>query len=245
MVDVHHLVIRFQPYERTPYSVGAVYLVCLNLPPEARYEEENMILVCVLPGGSEKAQDLNNLLEPMVDELLCLWKGTRFSTPDHPDGVKVRAALHIISCDLPGGRKVCGFASASRRCSRCTMQFDYYDTGIQKKVKSGARLVGHATVMRWDYSGPHADSKDRTKAEVDRLERQYQQLKTKTARQAFFSQNGVKRSILSKLPYFDRVTNLVVPHTLPCLLFVVFAVNCACEYSESSTRQMFSFTHEG
>lgn len=40
----------FQPFKYAPYSVGAIYLVILNLPHEDHFKEENMILVGLIPG---------------------------------------------------------------------------------------------------------------------------------------------------------------------------------------------------
>ena len=71
-----------------------MYLTILNLPPEQRFREENIILVSVLPGGQEGAQDLNKLLEPTIAELLKMWKGVKFGV--HGEGERVvRAALFL------------------------------------------------------------------------------------------------------------------------------------------------------
>ena len=56
------------------YSLGALYLTIL-LPPEMRHKHENVILVGLIPGPHEPSHDLNSYLEPLVQDLLCLWKG--------------------------------------------------------------------------------------------------------------------------------------------------------------------------
>ena len=43
----------FQPFSHVTDSVGALYMVILNLPRELRYKRENMILVGIIPGPRE------------------------------------------------------------------------------------------------------------------------------------------------------------------------------------------------
>ena len=52
----------FQPFTHTQYSVGAMYLVVLNLPREERYKIENVILIGVIPGP----KTMNSYIAPMV-----------------------------------------------------------------------------------------------------------------------------------------------------------------------------------
>jgi hypothetical protein len=54
--DVYELALQlnadaFQPYRKSQYSMTAVYAVVLNLPREIRYQEENIILLALIPGG--------------------------------------------------------------------------------------------------------------------------------------------------------------------------------------------------
>lgn len=43
----------FNPYDDTAYSVGAVYLVVLNLPRLERFKIQNVILAGMMPGPHE------------------------------------------------------------------------------------------------------------------------------------------------------------------------------------------------
>ena len=59
----------FQPFSDRQFSQGAVYLSIMNLPRSQRFLRDNIILVTTLSSsGSERNQDLNHLLEPMVDD---------------------------------------------------------------------------------------------------------------------------------------------------------------------------------
>ena len=112
----------FNPYDESPYSVGAIYLVILNLPRTERYKLENMILVGIIPGPKEP-KDCNDFLFPLVEDLKILFHGVNMNTSSTKQFV--RALLICISCDLPATRKICGFQNfnAKHGCSKCLKEF--------------------------------------------------------------------------------------------------------------------------
>ena len=114
----------FQPFKHVQYSLGAIYLTVLNLPRDVRNKRENMILVGLIPGPHEPKHDINSFLKPFVDELLMFWNGVTLCT-NLKGRIKIRCALLSVECDLPAGRKVCGFLghSATLGCSRCLKAF--------------------------------------------------------------------------------------------------------------------------
>ncbi|KAF8594306.1 hypothetical protein BDV93DRAFT_401515, partial [Ceratobasidium sp. AG-I] len=58
------------------YSVNGAYIVVNNLPFYMRTLIENMILAIVLPGPKEpKGYALDQMLEPLVDDLIALMNG--------------------------------------------------------------------------------------------------------------------------------------------------------------------------
>ena len=70
-------------------SAVAMYMICMNLPPEDRYKMENMFLVGIIPGPHEpRKEEINHLLSPLVDNLLDLYKyGIWYSrTHNHKSG---------------------------------------------------------------------------------------------------------------------------------------------------------------
>lgn len=83
----------YQPYKHSPYSVGVIYLVVLDLPREGRFKDENMILVGVIPEPKEPQLNMYAYLEPLVDDLRELWEGVVLMDSS-PFGCQVyRAAL--------------------------------------------------------------------------------------------------------------------------------------------------------
>ncbi len=58
----------FQPYKKTVYSLGAMYIAVQNLPRNERYLSDNIIV---------PVRTMNSFLQPLVFDLLELWKGVR------------------------------------------------------------------------------------------------------------------------------------------------------------------------
>ena len=110
----------FEPFKRTVYACGAMYMTILNLPRDQRYLLENTILVGVIPGPREPPKTMNSYLTPLVRELKQLWSGVLI-TNSLGLPIMVRAALICVACDIPASRKVSGFLSHSayHGCSRC------------------------------------------------------------------------------------------------------------------------------
>ena len=114
----------FRPFKHRTYSVGAIYMVIINLPCAIRFKRENVLVIGLLPGPSEPPKTINTYLAPVVSELLDLWAEVSFKTANKCS-VFVRCALLCVGCDLPAGKKVCGFLSyvANLGCSRCYKNF--------------------------------------------------------------------------------------------------------------------------
>ena len=64
---------------------------------------ENVMLVGVIPGPHEPPINLNSYIEPLVSELLSLWRGKELNIYGHSSKVVVRCALLCAACDLPAG----------------------------------------------------------------------------------------------------------------------------------------------
>ena len=111
-----------EPHKHSQYSLGAIYLVILNLPREIRYKRENVILVASLPDNSKHVDTTSRLVLPMVKELLHLWEN---GEELFPGGPKFSAALLQVTADLPAGRVVSGLLAhnANFGCSRCDKKF--------------------------------------------------------------------------------------------------------------------------
>ena len=69
----------FNPFGNmnTKYSMWPVIVVPYNLPPWACMEESNFLMTLLIPGPSAPSKDFDVFLEPLVEDLLQLWKGVR------------------------------------------------------------------------------------------------------------------------------------------------------------------------
>ena len=179
------------------YSCGIVAMVCLNLPPDLRYQPENMYLAGLIPGRTEPPTAcINNYIRPLVDDLLDFWSpGVHFSrTNEFRRGRTVFCALAAVVCDLPASRKVAGFAAHSHKffCSLCYCTQEKgskgcgrtdYDSGCGRTDYDSWRRRGNADsreyAERW-RNAPNADTAN-----------------------AVFDESGVRWSELLRLPYFD------------------------------------------
>lgn len=114
------------------WSVGAIYLVCMNLPLATRYLIENVCLVGIIPGPKEpRLNQVNHFLKPLTDDLKTLWNpGVWISkTRNYPMGRVIHAALGAIVADLPAMKKVAGFTSYTHNyfCHYCKLTSDQLD----------------------------------------------------------------------------------------------------------------------
>ena len=117
----------FQPYEGTIHSTGVIYAAICNLPREIRFKRENLLIFGILPGPHEVSlHKINHYLSPIVDDLTSLWDGITLNrTFEAQEGKKIRAALVLVSCDVPAARKICGHVSALVSCHRCKKRANY------------------------------------------------------------------------------------------------------------------------
>ena len=69
----------FNPFGNmnTKYSMWPVIVVPYNLPPWACMEESNFLMTLLIPGPSAPSKVFDVFLEPLVEDLLQLWKGVR------------------------------------------------------------------------------------------------------------------------------------------------------------------------
>ncbi len=87
-------------FKNTAYSVGAIYLVSLNLPREDHFKGENMILVGLIPGPKEPSLNINVFLDPLVDELQTALAWHSFGRPLFHQVYRAALLCHQISLQL-------------------------------------------------------------------------------------------------------------------------------------------------
>lgn len=167
-------------------SVTGIYLELVNFPLHLRDRAENMVPLGLIPGRGEPSSptgQLNNLVAPIVDDFVVLFKpGIRISrTPNCPGGKHVRAVLGPFLLDLKAARPAGGFVATVHTilCSCCDCQKSQLDEVDLDQFNLRTR-DGHREAMgAWLQA---ASQKERTALE---------------------QVNGVRYTDFSRLPYFN------------------------------------------
>lgn len=176
----------------TTASTGAIYMVCLNLPPHLRHRVENIFLVSIIPGPHEPSLvEINELLRPLVDDLLRFWKkGVYYSqTYKYDRGRLVRCALIPVICDLPAARQMMAFASHASRHFCCYCGLDSHD-------------MENLDVEKWP-------SGVTSREEYVRIAEAWKAAPSKTQK-TLFEKHGIRYSELLRLPYWDPLSYVVI-----------------------------------
>ncbi|OAD68308.1 hypothetical protein PHYBLDRAFT_117547 [Phycomyces blakesleeanus NRRL 1555(-)] len=168
-----------------------------NLPREERMKPENIILVSVMPGPKEaKIDQMNNFLEPLVDELVELYGGITMKTPEFPNGTSIHAALMCVACDIPAARKTAGFTgfASTNACHICKHHFTVV-----------------AETSKINYSGfDHENWVSQTKEENATKDEMWFCTESDAERAVLEMQHGTRFSELHCLHYFDPVRCTIV-----------------------------------
>lgn len=186
----------FQPYKHLTYSVGAIYLSVFNLPRADRYKFKNICLIGIIPGPTEPKVTVNSYIAPLVQDLLVFLDGKELmvNTGSHTERKLVRGAVICCSCDLPAGRKLCGFLGhgAHLGCSKCMKFFPTLGDGLDHSGFQRENWISRTNQSHWQ--------------DVSKLS----QCKSKTELLQKESELGCRHSALLDLPYFDPPKMLVI-----------------------------------
>lgn len=172
-------------------SVGAIYMICLNLPAHLRYNRENVYLVGLIPGPNEPSREqLNNFIAPVIDDFVEFWSPGYYveSTPCHPKGRTVQGAIVPVVSDVLALKQVAGLSthSSNNFCSFCWLQLeDIDDVHPENWIK-------------------------RDPLEHRRLANLWLCAQSDDDREVLFDQHGIRHSELLRLPYWNPVDFLTI-----------------------------------
>lgn len=170
-------------------SMGVIILACLNLPPDFRYKSEYLFIAGITPGPREPSMiTINNILEPLVNELQQLNEGIIIKTANFHEGRRIRVRVIPIIADLVALRKVTGFAahSATLFCSYC---------------KLTRNEINSSKPQEWAT---------RVHSEVLKASEEWVNARTLKRRKLLVKKNGVRFSLLHRLQYRDSVKHNVI-----------------------------------
>ncbi|MBW0476126.1 hypothetical protein O181_015841 [Austropuccinia psidii MF-1] len=166
-------------------SMGILVLYCLNLQPRERFQPKYTCLAGVIPSPNQPDMiTINNILKPLVDELMELNREIVIKTPNYPHGRRVIIRLVGLIGDIIATHKVGGFMSHSAKhfCSWCEVEEN-------ERVEL---MLGKA----------------RKKREVLGASHRWKDARTVKLQQKFAKENGIRWSELNRLPYWDPVSNI-------------------------------------
>lgn len=96
------------PFKKRKHTCWPLMIVNYNLPPDERTHIDNLICVGVIPGPKCPA-DINSFLQPLIDELLELARGTAAVDVSQRRLFALRAHLISIFGDIPALTKILEF----------------------------------------------------------------------------------------------------------------------------------------
>lgn len=108
------------------HTIFPMMLVCLNLSPEIRFLQDNIILLGIMP-GPDKPKDIDSYLRPMINEFKSLEQGVPgvldASSPTRSK-FTLRAYIVAVTADMPARDDLMGLMgySATHYCNYCNIQ---------------------------------------------------------------------------------------------------------------------------
>jgi hypothetical protein len=135
----------FNPFgnKNLKHSTWPVMLVPYNLPPWICMKQTSLMLSMIIPGPHSPGNDVDVYLQPLIDELLLLWKGVKTIDASTKEEFPLRAALLWTINDFPALAYLYGWTTsgtyACPSCGPATKSF---------RLKNGKKLcyMGH---RRW------------------------------------------------------------------------------------------------
>jgi hypothetical protein len=216
----------FNPFGNmsTSYSMWPVFVVPYNLPPWACMDQSNFMMALLIPGPKSPGKDFDVFMEPLIEELLLLWKGVLTYDALSPVKFALRAAIIWCIHDFPALHTLSGRITAGyQACVRCDKD------PCSKRIRNKICFIGHRRFLppnhRWRRSKEfNGETEPREKpAEFTKEELQQQLEKVKDVRPGKLQkkrkredgQCWSRRSSLWDLPYWADLKlrhNLDVMH---------------------------------
>ncbi|KAG2216617.1 hypothetical protein INT45_000417, partial [Circinella minor] len=129
-----------------------IHIINFNLPQSIRYENENMLQLCIIPSAPK---DLESFLQPMINSLEILQTSGIWVKADDGDMYHVRCHALLVTGDIPACAKMIGHKGHQSR----------YGCRLCKIKGSGIRFNGRKRGMYF-VSRRYPKPKKRTKKEL-------------------------------------------------------------------------------
>ncbi|KZV71759.1 hypothetical protein PENSPDRAFT_577150 [Peniophora sp. CONT] len=192
-------------------------MACLNLPPDIRFKEENMLLVGAIPGPSSPSDDqINSTLHLITGDILPLWNAGIYlrQTPMYPSGRRCRAVIIPLVCDTLAANQLSGAGAhgAGTFCTYCHLRLQDISLNLDPTT--------------WE---------SRTCAEHRKHAEEWNTLRTQEARKALHLKTGWRYTPLLDLPYWDSV-KMVVLDMMHLFFLNIIDRHCRVVFGMNSNR---------
>ena len=127
----------FQPFGQSgkQYSCWPVIVTPYNLPPWMCMKDPYMFLTIIVPGPKNPKQKLDVYLQPLIAELLDLWKGVRTYDVSKEQNFLMRAALLWTISDFPAYGMLSGWSTSGKKaCPYCLDNTKAFSLSNGRKV---------------------------------------------------------------------------------------------------------------
>ncbi|KAG8723734.1 hypothetical protein FRC09_002003 [Ceratobasidium sp. 395] len=186
--------IRFRATKEGNYSVGACYLAINNLPRHMRFQRENISLTMIMPGpGEPNGYALDQMLDPLVDDLLKLKQGVRMlvrrGDPPVYEELLVHGELSQQIADLMARIKLGGGAGLKSELNFCL--YCHSQLSSLSVIAGYSRQVFRARDTQEDLNNAYT----------------WKDLPDHEARQQFFGATGNRFTALHRIPGWHTSTS--------------------------------------
>ncbi|MBW0530367.1 hypothetical protein O181_070082 [Austropuccinia psidii MF-1] len=131
-------------------SMGILALYCFNFQPQERFQPKYTCLAGIISSPNQPNMiTINNVLKPLIPELIQLNNGIVITTPNYPQGQRVIVKLVGLIGDIVATHKVGGFMSHSAKYffSWCELQDHERDQIKLGNLRKGTNVLGAS--WRW------------------------------------------------------------------------------------------------
>ena len=142
----------FNPFGNmsTSYSIWPVVLIPYNLPPWLCMKDPYFMMSLLIPGPKSPGNDIDVYLEPLIDELKCLWEtGVETYDAASKNNFQLRAALLWTINDFPAYANLSGWSTKGKlACPVCNL-----DTS-SRRLPNGRKTcyLGHRRFLPINHS---------------------------------------------------------------------------------------------
>lgn len=128
------------------YSMWPIFLIPYNIPPWECMEQSNFMMGLLIPGPQCPRKDIDVFLEPLIEELLELWKGVRPFDAFSGKTFDLHAAVIWCIHDYPA------LSTLSGRVTRAYYACVHCDKNpCSKRIRNKICYIGHRRFLARDH----------------------------------------------------------------------------------------------